>query len=160
MTVAAGSITLLPHHYPPNLPHTQISLSSLHSILRAHRQPAAVSEAQLIISTRHHESSPGDLRVWHSPCRGMQCVCFCMYVCVCMRACAQAYMCVPARLAPSTLTASDRYGRLEVGCAAVTRRLPGSRSAVSLSRGRRGHSCPRQALFHHMRRRDSVALAL
>lgn len=153
----------LPPDSPPNLPHTQL-FPRFSSVFIPSRRPTG---SQPLLPKHSSLSARGTVKVhlgtfmsgvlrvnvsWHKVCVRV----------VCARACAHAYMCVPARQGPSTITASDRYVRLEVGCAAVTRRLPGSRSAVSLSRGRRGHSCTRQALFHHMRRwaSDSVTQAL
>lgn len=162
-------------HYPPRPPtlpqpqpatHTHkcsALLFRLHSIRSPHPVPpdpdGPQAASRCFRSAAHYQHEAPSRFTWGRPafsvatrptCRGMH-----VYVraCVCV--------CAPARQGPSTLTASDRYGRLEVGCAAVTRRVPGSRSAVSLSRGRRGHSCTRQALFHHMRRgaSDGVTLA-
>lgn len=169
MTVAAGSTT--PHHHLTQ-PATDTDFPLFPSVFIPSRRPTGSQplfltcsslSARGIVKVHLGTSVSGVLRVNPVTYRGMQaCVCFCLCVCVRARVFAHANMCVPARQGPSTLTVFDRYGRLEVGCAAVTRPLPGSRSAVSLSRGRRGHSCSRQALFHHMRRRasDSVTLAL
>lgn len=96
MTVAAGSNTPPTPPQPQPATHTHKcsalpfrlhSIRSAHTappIPTAHRQPAAVSEAQLIISTRHRQGSPGDgpRSPWQPGRRAVACsVCACACVC-------------------------------------------------------------------------------